>query len=205
MLIKKYAVPLPSTFIPSKQDCSKNEQEVNQLSDQYGIDYSSAAGSLIYLIKTYIHQQFAVMKLAKFSRLPGKVHFEAMIHLLHHLRVCPCKGLKFCSKLEESPSYSLLLENELPLDKPLLTFSDSSLQDCPDTRRSTGSFVIFYHGGVVDASSSVPTPVALSSAEAEYNACCNACMATAHVRMLLMELDGKDPDTKYATPMILDS
>jgi len=36
-------------------------------------------------------------------------------------------------------------------------------------------------GGVVDHSSNLPNPVALSSAEAEYNEGCLAMMATSHL------------------------
>ena len=45
-------------------------------------------------------------------------------------------------------------------------------------------------GGVVDHSSNLPNPVALSLAEAEYNEGCLAMMATSHLRMLLAELEG---------------
>jgi hypothetical protein len=45
-------------------------------------------------------------------------------------------------------------------------------------------------GGVVDHSSNVPDPVAMSSAEVEYNEGCIAFMAASHLRMLLAELEG---------------
>ena len=51
-----------------------------------------------------------------------------------------------------------------------MVFSDSSWQDCPDTGRSTGAYIIFYQGGPIDHGTHVPVPVAQSSAESEYNA-----------------------------------
>ena len=53
----------------------------------------------------------------------------------------------------------------------------------------------------------MPGPVALSSAESEYNAACTAAMALAHFRMLKNELEGKDPDEIPDDPplIILDS
>ncbi len=48
-------------------------------------------------------------------------------------------------------------------------FSDSPLNDDQDSGCSTGCFIITYMGGIVDHSSNLPDPVALSSAEAEYN------------------------------------
>ena len=71
--------------------------------------------------------------------------------------------------------------------------SDSSWQDCPDTGRSTGEYIIFYQGGPIDHGTHVPVPVARSSAESEYNAAFTAGMALAHFRMLIHELLNKDP------------
>ncbi len=45
-------------------------------------------------------------------------------------------------------------------------------------------------GGIVDHSSNMPDPIALSLAEAEYNEGCVAFMASSHLRMLLVEFEG---------------
>ena len=74
-----------------------------------------------------------------------------------------------------------------------MAFSDSSWQDCPDTGRSTGSYIIFYQGGPIDHGTPVPVPVAQSSAESEYNAACTSGMALAHFIMLVHELLNEDP------------
>jgi hypothetical protein len=55
----------------------------------------------------------------------------------------------------------------------LCTFTDSSWNDDIDTGRSSGCFMTFYMGGVVEHSSNMPDPVDLSSAEAEYNETCS--------------------------------
>ena len=88
-----------------------------------------------------------------------------------------------------SPITRLLSSNGISLDYPFITFSDSSWNDDIDTGRSTGCFMIIYMGGVVEHSINVPDPVALSSAEAEYNEACLACMATAHLRQFLEDLE----------------
>ena len=46
----------------------------------------------------------------------------------------------------------------------LMAFSDFSWQDCPDTGRSTGAYIIFYQGGTIDHGTHVPVPVDQSSA-----------------------------------------
>ena len=88
-----------------------------------------------------------------------------------------------------------------------MEFSDSIWQDCPDTGRSTGAYIIFYQGGPIDHGTHVPGLVAKSSAESEYNAACTAGMALAHFRMLFPELLNEDPDMvpKEAPLIVLDS
>ena len=75
-----------------------------------------------------------------------------------------------------------------------MAFSDSSWQNCPDTRGSTGAYIIFHQGGTIDHVTHVPGPVSQSSAESEYNAACNAGMDLANFRMLIHELLNKDPE-----------
>ena len=55
-----------------------------------------------------------------------------------------------------------------------MAFYHSSWQDCPDTGRSTGAYIIFYQGGPIDYGTHVPVPVAQSSVEIEYNVACTA-------------------------------
>ena len=62
-----------------------------------------------------------------------------------------------------------------------MDFSDSSWQDCPDTGRSTGAYISFYQGGLIDHVTHVPGPVAQSSEESEYNESCTVGMDLAHL------------------------
>jgi hypothetical protein len=71
----------------------------------------------------------------------------------------------------------------------LLVFMDASWQDCSDTGRSTVGYLIFYQGGVIDTNSMVPTPVAMSSSEAEFLGACTGCMAIAHIQMLVYDME----------------
>jgi len=98
-------------------------------------------------------------------------------------------GLRFYSDINMSPITRLLTSNGISLDNPLIAFSDSSWNDDIDTGRSTGCFMIICMGGVVEHSSNMPDPVALSSAEAEYNEACLACMAASHLRQFLEDLE----------------
>ena len=57
-----------------------------------------------------------------------------------------------------------------------MVFSDCSLQDFPDTYRSTGAYIVFYQCGPIDHCTHVPGQVDQSSAESEFNAKCTAGM-----------------------------
>ena len=82
---EKYSSPLPKTFVASKQDCSKDLVDIQTLEDEFGFQYSSAIGMLIFLLNTAAALYFAIQKLARFNTLPGKKHYKALIRLLHHI------------------------------------------------------------------------------------------------------------------------
>jgi hypothetical protein len=153
-------------------------------------------GALLYLSYTRPDIIYAVVKFAKYTRRPGVALMEALLHLLWYLRDIMYLGLKFYSDITMSPITILFLSNGIFLDNPLCTFTDSSRNDDIDTGRSSGCFMIFYKEGVVEHSSNMPDPVALSSAEAEYNEACLACMATAHLKQFLEDLDLPFADDK---------
>ena len=84
----------------------------------------------------------------------------------------------------------MMKENNLKIPQnKLITFTDASWQDCPDTGRSTVGRISVLAGGTVDHSSTVPVPVAMSSAEAEYLGASVACMSAAHLRMLVYDFE----------------
>ncbi len=186
----------PAKSIPSAEDCSKDEETAKTLQEEYRIDFASCVGVLVYLSYTRPDITYAVVKFAKYTRHPGVVHMEALLHLLRYLRDNIYLGLKFYSDITMSLITISLSSNGISLDNPLYTFTDSSWNGDIDTGRSLGCFVIFYMGGVVEHSSNMPDPVALSSPEAEYNEACLACMATAHLKQFLkdMELPFADDD-----------
>ncbi len=89
----------------------------------------------------------------------------------------------------EAPIIHMLIAENIQQNHPFFTFSDLSWNDDVDCGQSTGCFIMVYMGGIMDHSSYLPDPIALSSAEAEYNKGCIAFMATSHLRMLLSEME----------------
>jgi hypothetical protein len=106
----------------------------------------------------------------------------------------------------DSPLAELLFSQNIdPLTSPFFVFADSSWQDCQDTGRSTGGYHVFYQGNIVDSAMTFPVPVALSSAEAEYNNACMACVAANAIAMLHNDINGNDPDMPLDIPILLDN
>ena len=107
---------------------------------------------------------FAVHKLAKLSANPGKVHFELLVHLLRYIRYNKNLGLKYYADMNDAPVTDLLRQASIKIENNLMTFSNSSWQDFPDTARSTGAYILFYQCGLLDHGTHVPVPVSQSSA-----------------------------------------
>ena len=112
--------------------------------------------------------------------------------MLRYIRDNKTLGLKYYADLNDAPVTDLLRQANIKTKNHLMAFNDSSWQDCPETGRSTGAYIILYQGGPIDHGTHVPGTVAQSSAEIEYNAACTAGMALAHFRMLIHELLNKD-------------
>ena len=107
---------------------------------------------------------FAVHKLSIVSENPGKVHFEGLIHLLKYIRDNKTLGLKYFADINYAPVNDILRQANIKTKNHLMAISGSSWKDCPDTGRSTGSYVIFYQGGPIDHGAHVLGSVAQSSA-----------------------------------------
>ena len=183
--------PLPSNFVPTRKDCPTTEIQTKEVKLRFGnLHYRAVIGALLYVsCCTRPDIAYAVNKLAKFSNSPGIIHYRAMLHLIGYIKNTSCKYLKFYSNLKESPVYKILEENKIKIDDDtVVTFTDSSWNDCIDTGRSTGGNCSIMQGGPVDHSSHLPIPVAMSSGEAEYISAATACMRASHLRMLIYDL-----------------
>ena len=194
-------------MIFTKDYVSTIDEQVERLTREYNIHHRACIGYLIYLLSTIVDLSFTVQKLAKFSANPGKLHFEGLVHLLRYIRDNKNLGLKYYADLNDAPVTDHLRQANIKTKNHLMAFSDYSWQDCPDTGRSTGAYIIFYQGGPLDNGTHVPVPVAQSSAESEYNASCTAGMALANLIMVVHELLNEDPDMvpKEAPLIVLDS
>jgi hypothetical protein len=182
--------PAPTDYVYSKMNRpNSNEDQKEILKHFNGLSMSSAVSSLLYIaLNTRCDILWVVNKLAKSSMQPGIKDFEALMHCFGYLRRFPDYAIKFNNNVNESPVHKICTKHKVPFTE-LIGFSDSSWQDCPDTGRSTAGYKVFIKGNVIDADSSMPVPVAFSSAEAEYMGACNLGAIISHLRELLYEFE----------------
>ena len=202
--------PAPVSYVYTIDNRPKSEEEKDAIKKRFnGLEMPSAVSSLLYAaLNTRSDILWITNKLAKSANNPGLVDYEALLHVFGYLRRFPDYSIKFYANEKESPVHEICKKHAIEPTE-IIGFSDTSWQDCPDTGRSTCGYKVFVQGGLVDAQSTMPVPVALSSAEAEYMGACNLGAMTCHLRDLIYEfealgsaqynVDGKS----HSTPSIL--
>jgi hypothetical protein len=180
-------------------------EESQNLAKEFGFTFIEVVGSLNYLANTAIRPLFAIRKACKYMHMPGRLHYQALLHLLHHIRCYPTPPLIFYRDVTQSPLARLPIDAGHPdVDPTFCYFCDSSFMDA-DESRSTGCYLGFFQGGLIDFSSSVPLPVAMSSAEAELNYASITCMAAAITRRAIMAILHNDESRPFTVPLFTDS
>ena len=144
--------------------------------------------------------------MCQFMGLPGRQHFQAANHLLHHIRCHPPRPLMFYKDVAKSPVVKML--KEVPAfeghDHTYVVFADSSHADC-DKRRSTASELHVFQGGLIDHVSWVPKPIPMSSAESENNCYSGAAMRSRFIKRAICHILYVSPDAPLTVPMCVDS
>ena len=180
--------PAPIDYVYTKENRPITTEDKQEVEKRYpDLSMASAVSSLLYIaLNTRCDILWIVNKLAKSSSNPGLKDFAALLHCFGYLRKHTDFAIKYYAKIEESPVYDICTRNKI-ISTEIVGFSDSSWQDCPDTGRSTGGFKIFVQGGLIEANSCLPIPVALSTAESEYMSCCNLGAMVCHLRELMYD------------------
>ncbi|WVZ82501.1 hypothetical protein U9M48_029756 [Paspalum notatum var. saurae] len=157
-----------STPIDTKAKLSANDGQPVQ----NPTEYRSIAGALQYLTLTRPDLQYAVQQACLFMHAPRTSHYQLLKRILRYVKGTIDYGLH----LFRSSSHDLI------------AYSDADWAGCPDTRRSTSGYCVFYGDNLVSWSSKRQPTVSRSSAEAEYRAVANAVAETCWFRQLLQEL-----------------
>ena len=202
----KYAAPLQYEAELSMIDSSKSKDEVEELEQEYGFRFIEVVGAFNWLSYTCYEEIFAIRKLCRFMNLPGRKHFQAALHLLHHFRCHPPRPLIYYSNLDDAPVTKLLAEVDGfdKFDPTFLVFADSAHGDC-DQRRSTACDLQVYQGGLIDHVSWVPKPIPMSTAESENNCYSAAIMRMRFTKKAICKILFMDENAPLTVPILVDS
>ena len=134
--------------------------------------YRSLAGALQYLTFTRPDFSYAVQQICMYMHAPRTGHLHALKRLLRYVKGTLNMGVM----MKASP-----LSN-------LIAYTDADWAGCPDTRRSTSGYCIFFGDNLLSWSSKRQSVVSRSSAEAEYRGVANVVAEICWLRNLLLEL-----------------
>ncbi|KAJ9565309.1 hypothetical protein OSB04_001275 [Centaurea solstitialis] len=134
--------------------------------------YRSLVGALQYLTFTRPEIPYVVQQVCLFIHDPREEHLHALRRILRYVKGTLSFGLQLY------PSQS----------KSFIAYTDADWGGCPDTRRSTCGYCVFFGDSLISWSSKRQATVSRSSAEAEYRGIANAVSETCWLRNLLMEL-----------------
>ncbi|KAM3298360.1 hypothetical protein ACQJBY_040029 [Aegilops geniculata] len=135
-------------------------------------EYRSLAGALQYLTFTRPDIAYAVQQICLHMHDPRDQHLSLVKRVLRYIKGTLHHGLQLV------PS---------SMDR-LVAYTDANWAGCPDTRRSTSGYGVFFGDNLISWSSKRQHTVSRSSAEAEYRAVANAVAEASWLRQLLQEL-----------------
>ncbi|KAK9068004.1 hypothetical protein SSX86_012115 [Deinandra increscens subsp. villosa] len=134
--------------------------------------YRSLAGALQYLTFTRPDITYAVQQVCMHMHSPRVSHWHALKRIIRYLQGTISFGLT----LDRSSSSALR------------AYTDADWAGCPDTRRSTSGYCVYYGSNLVAWSSKRQSTISRSSAEAEYRGVANVVAELCWLRNLLLEL-----------------
>ncbi|XP_071695319.1 uncharacterized mitochondrial protein AtMg00810-like [Rutidosis leptorrhynchoides] len=114
--------------------------------------YRSLVGALQYLTFTRPDILYAVQRVCLHMHDPREPHLHALRHIIRYLQGTLDYGLHI---------YKMA-------SRHLVAYTDADWAGCPDTRRSTSGYCVYFGDNLISWSSKCQPTLSRSSAEAEY-------------------------------------
>lgn len=121
-------------------------------------EYRRLAGALQYLTLTRPDLTYAVQQACLFMHDPREPHLNLIKRILRYVQGTVELGLHITRSTSND----------------LIAYSDADWAGCPDTRRSTSGYCVYYGDNLIAWSSKRQATVSRSSAEAEYRGVANS-------------------------------
>ena len=174
---KPVGVPMTKDVM-TKEDCPKDVEEKLVMKNKVTL-YRSILGSLNYLSAwTRPDLTYAVSVLSRFAENPGLIHLRAAKRVLRYVKGSLEQGITYLKEGKGGKYWGESLE----------AYVDADYATNPDNRKSmTGIYVVIGGGAIYWFSKQQPV-VALSTAEAEYIAACQATKEVLWARKLVRDL-----------------
>ena len=134
--------------------------------------YRSVVGALQYLSLTRPDISFAVNKVCQFMHKPTEHNWTAVKRILRYLKF----SIHFGLLIRPTKSTQLSI------------YSDADWASCPDDRKSTSGFCIYFGDNLVSWRSKKQPTMAHSSTEVEYHAVAHATAKSLWVQSLMHEI-----------------
>ncbi|XP_071739568.1 uncharacterized mitochondrial protein AtMg00810-like [Rutidosis leptorrhynchoides] len=135
-------------------------------------EYRSLDGALQHLTFTRPDILYAVQHVCLHMHDPKEVHMNVLKRIIRYVQCTLSLGLHITRSSSSS----------------LITYTDADLGRCPDTRRSTSGYCVYYGDNLISWSSKRQTTMSRSSAEAEYRRVANVVDESCWLRNLLLDL-----------------
>jgi hypothetical protein len=155
------------------------------MADRLG--YQKVVGSLLHLAQcTRPDIALPVGALAAYASAPSEAHYEAMLDVVRYVGSTAGRGLTYGGS-----------------NKPLGFWCDSNFAACQDTRRSTTGWVVVMYGGAVSWASKKQPTVAVSTMDADHQACGAAAREGLSLGKALGELAFLSSDFPLGGPVVI--
>jgi hypothetical protein len=199
---KKYLNPQTTILKQTKTDNSPDIEQSRMLEQEHHFRFIEAVESLNYSPSSFFRGIFTTRKGCKHICLPGRLHYNTLLHFLNHIRRQTPGAMAHYHSVEQTP-FAKLAGNP-NVDLSIVWFTDTSLGDCDD-QWSTGCHLGLIQGSLVDYSSLTPGHIPGSSAESESKALHAGVMVATYAPQVYCNIVYNNAARPLKEPVFIDS